>query len=998
MKKLTLTLIFSVFAIGLFAQEKKTQKAVSHSKAIYMREIPSIAVLKSTKRFIPTEDKNIKEVNPKNWGANMVVPGKGLPLEGQGDPLANKSIRKKHSKIKIKEPILSFEAATSNSTPSDPTGAVGPNHYINSWNSSFTIYDKEGNRLTPPASLSTIWPRESLGDPIVFYDNFAQRFVITQFSNSPDGFLIAVCKGDDPVNDGWYTYRFNTGSFPDYPKFSVWSDGYYITANKDQGSPRTSEVVFALERDKLIAGDQDAQIAGFSLPGIRLGGFYSPAGFNAIGSELPPVGNAPIIYMQDDAWRGVSEDALKIWNINVDWDNIGNSTIEESQELTVSNNDISSFDGVFNGGGFNNLAQPNGVRIDALQATIMYMTNYRRFSDHNSAVLNFVVDLEGNDQKAGIRWYELRQSEDGQPWTVYQEGTYVQPNGDSAFGGAMCMDKFGNIALAYTIVSRNTPVSLRYTGRLASDEKGEMTMEEKVIVDGTGSTSFDRYGDYSQTTIDPIDDTTFWYIGEYFTENTRKNRVGAFRFMSEQPNDVGVTSVLSPISGELTNAEQIRVIVKNFGTENQSNFPIELKVDGNVIGTGTIDNLNAEEEIEFTFSEVVDMSEQGRTYKIEVTTLLSNDSFPSNNTILVEVTHLANNDVGVVSIDSPSNGDDIDQETVIVTLENFGADSQSNFDISYKLGNLPAITQQFTNTVNPGQTATFSFTNPVNVSSNGLYTICANTALQDDADTSNDEFCKSFANLDCIPVSTGSQNTGGCEQDGVRYFELGTIANESGCGTDNGAVGYSDFTNLSTDLDRSNTEGYKVVLKSGFDGEVASLWIDFNDNAVFEESEQLLSNVTLPTKDINHSFDIVIPSDANLGNHLMRVKAIDPSGTGTDIDTPCGDVQWGETEDYIVNIVDGNDLNVDDLKLNNAVLNVSSEDMEHYQISLQTDYSEPLRIAVHNMLGQKVVENKIYHVDGKYTYDLDMSYAATGFYLIRIGSSNFGKVKKIVVK
>ena len=102
--------------------------------------------------------------------------------------------------------------------------------------------------------MTSLWAGESLGDTIVFYDTIHHRFVITQFSNTPNGFLIAVCQGSDPVNDGWYTYRFNTqnpATFPDYPKFAVWSDGYYITNNKDQGSPTTSEVVYVLESEKV---------------------------------------------------------------------------------------------------------------------------------------------------------------------------------------------------------------------------------------------------------------------------------------------------------------------------------------------------------------------------------------------------------------------------------------------------------------------------------------------------------------------------------------------------------------------------------------------------------------------------------------------------------------------------------------------------------------------------------------------------------------------------
>ncbi len=122
--------------------------------------------------------------------------------------------------------------------------------------------------------------------------------------------MLAISKGPILL-PGWWVYTFPTNTFPDYPKFSVWSDGYYITANKDQGSAGTSQVVFALERDKMLVGNTTAQMIGFPLTGIVTSGFYSPLGFNANGSSLPPAGNAPIVYMQDDAWTGVTTDHLK---------------------------------------------------------------------------------------------------------------------------------------------------------------------------------------------------------------------------------------------------------------------------------------------------------------------------------------------------------------------------------------------------------------------------------------------------------------------------------------------------------------------------------------------------------------------------------------------------------------------------------------------------------------------------------------------------------------
>ena len=92
-------------------------------------------------------------------------------------------------------------------------------------------------------------------------------------------------------------------------------------------------------------------------------------------------------------------------------------------------------------------------------------------------VLNFVVDvLEGDAELAAIRWYELRQTADGEPWTVYQEGTYTAPDGRDAYSGSMVMNSDGAIAMAYTSSSEIDRISIRYTGRFDSDALGVMSV------------------------------------------------------------------------------------------------------------------------------------------------------------------------------------------------------------------------------------------------------------------------------------------------------------------------------------------------------------------------------------------------------------------------------------------------------------------------------------------------------------------------------------------
>ena len=128
----------------------------------------------------------------------------------------------------------------------------------------------------------------------------------------------------------------------------------------------------------------------------------------------------------------------------------------------------------------------------------MNQAQFRKFPTHNSAVFNFVVDvLSGNDEQAAVRWYELRQDADGEPWVIFQEGTYTAPDGRHAFGASMAMDVQGNIGMGYSSMSATAPITLRYTGRYANDPSGQMTIEENLIGQSNATNPNTRYADYA---------------------------------------------------------------------------------------------------------------------------------------------------------------------------------------------------------------------------------------------------------------------------------------------------------------------------------------------------------------------------------------------------------------------------------------------------------------------------------------------------------------------
>jgi len=970
-----ITCLLSLFLFtNLYPQSEYSQKP-SWTATLEYKYVPSISDQIKDGTFVPAdEDAHKKLGREKRWHGNKVVPGKGLP--NGDDPLLylQENVITKSSR----DPILTFETTSNTATPSDPTGEMGRDYYFASWNSSFRFFNLDGTAASPPSSLSTLFGNNESGDPIVMYDSQVDRYIISSMGSS--GLNFAISQTNNPILDGWHVYSatsFGTdGQFPDYPKYSIWSDGYYCTTNTSGNN------LYVLERDKIIDGDPTASIQGFDAPQMITSGFASAQVLDITNDDHPAVGNATMIYMQDDAWNQVLTDHLKIWTINIDWENPSNSSVSTPYQLPTS-----SFTSVFDGGSFANLTQSSGPDIDAMQACIMNQAQFRKFPTHNSAVFNFVVDvLSGNDEQAAVRWYELRQDSDGEPWVIFQEGTYTAPDGRHAFGASMAMDVQGNIGMGYSSMNSTNPITLRYTGRYANDPSGQMTIEENLIGQSNATNPNTRYADYSQISVDPSNDKTFWFISEYFKPG-RRDLVGAFQIAANYANDIGVVSVDTPVSGLLSNSESVTVSIFNYGEDAVSNFDVSYQLDSGTTITETYSGtVESTETVQHTFSTTADLSTVGQTYVIYSYTSLSGDEDSSNDGATEDIQHLNPNDLGVTEILSPVSGTNLSaNELVTIEITNFGGAEQSNFEVSYELNG-----EQVTETVDgplAGNSSTdYIFTQTADLSAFGLYEITATVNIENDSDESNNSISVNVNNSNCTP--TGDLSFG----DGFHLFQVGDINNNTG----EGGPGYEDFTNLSTDLEQGSTNDLTVT--TGYGNQNIRVWIDFNDDFVFTLDEVVVDNYVIApgsaAGDYTETMQLVVPDDATLGEHIMRAKT---NWNAPVPDDACEETNYGETEDYIVNIVES--LGIDDSILANSEFRIISQDNNQFNISLSTLYNDDISFSVYNVSGQVIVFNNISKNSDKYLYDLDMSYAAAGVYLVKMGNSSIGyRVGKIIVK
>ena len=127
----------------------------------------------------------------------------------------------------------------------------------------------------------------------------------------------------------------------------------------------------------------------------------------------------------------------------------------------------------------------------------------------------------------------------------------------------------------------------------------------------------------------------------------------------------------------------------------------------------------------------------------------------------------------------------------------------------------------------------------------------------------------------------------------IGRVELGSIDNESSASS-----GYTDFTSISTNLSKGNSN--TITITPTWTGTVYSegyaVWIDYNQNGDFGDAGELVwSKAASKTTPVSGSF--TVPSSAANGETRMRV-----SMKYNGIPTACESFNYGEVEDYTVNI------------------------------------------------------------------------------------------------
>ncbi len=457
-----------------------------------------------------------------------------------------------------KAPIVSFDGQTSPYYPPDANGTAGPNHYMQTINSVYAIYSKTGSILAGPTNLNLLFGSVTGatcndGDPIVLYDEQADRWLVVEFSicGANDYMLFAVSQTNDPTGS-WHRYSFDVDDMPDYEKIGIWQDGYYMGTNNSGAGKKD---IYVFERSKMLLG-QTAQMVGFdnAWRPTTIDGFMCVPPVDNDGTFAPSGTPGLFITINDDAIAGGS-DQLWIYELAVNWTTPASSTFTRSQQLAVP-----AFDSNF-GANWDNIKQLGTTReLDAIPQVVMNAPQYRNFGTYQTLVCCHTVDVNNTD-RAGIRWYELRKTTG--TWSVRQSGTY-SPDTHSRWMGSIRLNGQNEIGLGYSISSTTIYPGIRYTGQTSTAYTagaGTLDLTEQTITTGAYSqTAYNRWGDYAGLSVDPSDDRTFWFTTEYIgTSSARKSRIASFQVGAAPatPDLVVQSPAVSPasvLSGATTTA------------------------------------------------------------------------------------------------------------------------------------------------------------------------------------------------------------------------------------------------------------------------------------------------------------------------------------------------------------------------------------------------------------------------------------------------------------
>ncbi len=551
-------LAMSVVSVGALAQMSERQAAAPQpmrsaeaQESVMTRGASRALDLRSLPQSAPRRRERPEHGDPPR-----------SPVELPGGPAASPE-RAPARRAPAPPPIASFEgldyATWGTGHPPDTNGDVGPVYYIQAINSSIGIYRKsDGVReaaftfdtLMSQGNIGNLCDTANFGDPVVLYDTFEDRWILTDFAfeldggnnviNPPGAFqCFAVSRTGNPLTGGWAFYSINTtGGLGDYPKLGIWPDGIYMSVNMfgyASGAAFQGSRVYALNKAQMYAAQPTVQVVSFDAPAADF--TLLPANAR-LQTGTPPPGR-PNYFVS--SWQFLN--GLTVYEFRVNWEGLSQSTFTGPSVPLASTS-------------WPNATVPNapalgGTAVDVLPIRAMMQNQYTNFGGVESLWNTHTVRRGNTTGFAAPRWYQADVTGGTVATTLPQAATW-DPEGANVmhrFMPSLALNRAGDLAMGYSTSSSTTKPAIAYAGRLASDPINVFSQTEQLLIQGTGAqVGSARWGDYSSMTLDP-DGCTFWYTNQYYAVDglNYQTRIGSFAYPSCTPVGAGGT-----VSGTIT--------------------------------------------------------------------------------------------------------------------------------------------------------------------------------------------------------------------------------------------------------------------------------------------------------------------------------------------------------------------------------------------------------------------------------------------------------------
>jgi len=410
--------------------------------------------------------------------------------------------------------LSSFLALGDNGTviPPDTDGAVGPNNLMVAVNSQVVIQDRAGTTLST-VTLTGFWSSLRVPDafdPHIIYDPYGHRWIFSAASGESSAnaaILIAVSQSSDP-SAGWNLYKVTvdtTGAdWGDYPTLGFNKQWIVVQANlfTVSGGAFVKSVIWAFDKADLYAGGTGKHTvlrpaSGFTqLPATT----YDP--------------NLATVYLLESSSSGSAK--LRLDTIT---GAVGAEVLTSGVAFPTGSAAWQSFSPTLNFAP--QLGSTSLIDTDDDRLLSCVYRNGSLWASHT-----VYLPAIGTPTRTAAQWWQISTT-GGNVGAVQQFGRIDDPSGADLYAyPTLAVNANNDVMVGYTHFGPELYPSAAYSTRLASDALNTMEAgttlkagEAPYFKDfGTGD---NRWGDFSSTVVDPVDDTAMWTIQEYAGQNNK---------------------------------------------------------------------------------------------------------------------------------------------------------------------------------------------------------------------------------------------------------------------------------------------------------------------------------------------------------------------------------------------------------------------------------------------------------------------------------------------